>query len=277
MSTTSTIAAAQPSLLDEARPLAARHALITGAGRGIGAAIAHELARLGARLTLTGRTAATLDARQAEIAAAHRVEVRRHVADVADETAIAAAFARAADDLGPVEILVNNAGIAPGAAIQKTDLALWQRVMEVNATGAFLCIREVLPGMRERAFGRIVTVASTAGLVGYRYTAAYCASKHAVVGLTRALALELARTGITVNAVCPGYTETDIVRDAVRNIVAKTGRSEDEALAELTRSNPQGRIVEADEVARVVGWLCLPAAGGITGQAIAVDGGETAG
>jgi NAD(P)-dependent dehydrogenase (short-subunit alcohol dehydrogenase family) len=175
---------------------------------------------------------------------------------------------------GRVDILVNNAGQAESAPLAKTDLALWQRMLAANLTGTFLCTREALPEMAARGAGRVVNVASTAGLVGYAYVAAYCAAKHGVVGLTRAAALECAKTGVTVNAVCPGYTETDIVAAAVANIVAKTGKSEAEARAALVARNPQGRMVQPAEVAAAVLWLCLPAAASVTGQAIAVAGGE---
>ena len=156
----------------------------------------------------------------------------------------------------------------------KTDLALWQRMLDVNLTGAFRCIEAALPGMLNAGYGRIVNVASTAGLVGYGYVSAYCAAKHGIVGLTRSLAIEMAKKNITVNAVCPGYTETDIVKTAVANISAKTGRSDVEVRAELASGNPQGRLVQPIEVANTVLWLCLPGAEAITGQAISVSGGE---
>jgi NAD(P)-dependent dehydrogenase (short-subunit alcohol dehydrogenase family) len=194
--------------------------------------------------------------------------------DVTQESTVQHAFSRAERLFGPVTILVNNAGQAESQPCQKTTLQTWNHMLEVNLTGTFLCTRAALPGMLEAGWGRIINIASTAGLIGYPYVTAYCAAKHGVIGLTRALALELARKNITVNAVCPGYTDTDIVRDAVTNIAARTGRSADEAQAELTRHNPQGRLIQRAEIADTVLWLCQPSSGSITGQAIAVAGGE---
>ncbi len=250
-------------------PLAERHAVVTGAGRGIGLAIAQTLAAAGARVTLMGRDRARLDAAAASVAGSAAVAV-----DVTDEASVKAAFAAACERFGTVDILVNNAGQAESAPFARTDLALFQRMVAVNLTGTFLCSREALAGMLAKGAGRIVNVASTAGLIGYAYVSAYCAAKHGVVGLTRALALETARRGVTVNAVCPGYTETDIVRDAVANIMQKTGKSEAEAREALTARNPQGRMVQPGEVADAVLWLASPGAAAITGQAISVSGGE---
>ena len=196
--------------------------------------------------------------------------------DVADEHAVQAAVHQAQARFGPVNILVNNAGQAHSAPFAKTDAALWQQMLNVNLTGTYHCIQAVLPGMLEAAKsgtpGRIINIASTAGLKGYAYVSAYVAAKHGVVGLTKALALELARKNVTVNAICPGYTETDIVREAVRNIVAKTGKSEAEARQALAASNPQQRLVQPSEVAQSVLWLCAAGSDAINGQAIAVDG-----
>ncbi|MEX8192155.1 SDR family NAD(P)-dependent oxidoreductase [Comamonas guangdongensis] len=247
-----------------------QHALVTGAGQGIGEAIARQLLARGARVTVLGRRAGTLQKLVDEFSGQCRMEL----ADVADESQVKTAFAQAASALGAIDILVNNAGQAQSAPFLKMDAALWQNMLAVNLTGTMLCIQQVLPAMVERGRGRIVNVASTAGLKGYPYVAAYCAAKHGVVGLTRALALELASKGVTVNAVCPGYTETEIVRESIARVVAKTGRTPEQAMAEFVKGNPQGRLVQPQEVADAVLWLCGPGAGAITGQAIAVAGGE---
>ncbi|UDM51596.1 SDR family NAD(P)-dependent oxidoreductase [Cupriavidus sp. MP-37] len=256
--------------------LAGRHALVTGGGRGIGAAIARRLLADGASVTLLGRAAGTLQATVQALRgqAPAGAMVSFVTADIADADSVARAFATATEQAGRVAMLVNNAGQAHSAPFLKTDAALWQRMLDVNLTGTFLCTQAALPAMLEAGWGRIVNVASTAGLIGYGYVSAYCAAKHGVIGLTRALALETAAKGVTINAVCPGYTETDIVRDAVANIVGKTGRTEDQARAELAARNPQRRLVQPEEVADAVAWLCQPSAGAITGQAIPVAGGE---
>ncbi len=259
-----------------------RHALVTGGGSGIGAAIAAALAADGARVTISGRRAAALDAAAKGIASCHVV-----VADVTREADCADMFASAASVHGPVDIVIANAGAAESAPAAKIDAAHWQRMIDVNLTGAFLTARAGLgdlvrpesdrAGDRARdatSLRRLVFVASTAGLKGYPYVAAYCAAKHGVVGLMRALAVELAARGVTVNAVCPGFTETPLLAGAVATIAAKTGRGEDAAKAELARANPQGRLVTPQEVAQTVLWLCQPAAQSIHGQAISISGGE---
>ena len=251
--------------------LSGQHAVVTGGGRGIGAAIAAALAGEDATVSVLGRDAARLAARVESIGADRAQAV---AVDVTDEGSVKSAFAAVRSRFGRIDILVNNAGQAESAPLGKTDLALWQRLLAANLTGTFLCTREALPEMTARGAGRIVNVASTAGLVGYPYVSAYCAAKHGVVGLTRAAALECAKSGVTVNAVCPGYTETEMVGAAVANIVAKTGKSEAEARAALVARNPQARMVQPAEVAAAVLWLCLPASSSVTGQAIAVAGGE---
>lgn len=256
--------------------LQGHHALVTGGGRGIGAAIARRLLEEGASVTLVGRDCTVLDAamQALEPLAVDGAALGAAAADITDADEVAGAFAQAASERGPITVLINNAGQAHSAPFARTDLALWRRMLDVNLTGTFLCTQAALPAMLEQGWGRIVNVASTAGLIGYGYVSAYCAAKHGVIGLTRALALELAPKGITVNAVCPGYTETDIVRDAVANIVGKTGRTEEQARAELAARNPQRRLVQPDEVADAVAWLCRPSASAITGQAVPVAGGE---
>jgi NAD(P)-dependent dehydrogenase (short-subunit alcohol dehydrogenase family) len=238
---------------------AGRHAIVTGGGRGIGAAIVDGLRGAGARVTIMGRS---------------RVDDDGWIeCDVADEHSVKRAFAESEQRHGPATILVNNAGQAEAASFAKTDLALWRRMLDVNLTGTYLCTRAVLPGMRAAQFGRIVNIASVAGLDGMSHASAYCASKHGVVGLTRALAKELAREAISVNAVCPGYTDTGMARAAVANLMTR-GDSEEQARARLGGTNPQGRLLTPEEVARVVVRLCGPGAESVTGQALLVD--ETA-
>lgn len=247
-----------------------RHALVTGGGSGIGAAVALALADAGLNVTVLGRRPEALQA----VTERHPDRMQAITADITDAAQVAAAFAQARERFGPLSILVNNAGQAHSAPFLKTDAALWERMLSVNLTGTVLCTQAALPDMLSAKWGRIVNVASTAALAGYAYVSAYCAAKHAVLGLTRSLALEVARKGVTVNAVCPGYTETEILQTSIANVMAKTGRSAQEARAEFAQGNPQGRIVQPAEVADTVRWLCGEGAASVHGQAIAVCGGE---
>jgi NAD(P)-dependent dehydrogenase (short-subunit alcohol dehydrogenase family) len=246
-----------------------RHVLITGGGTGIGAAIAQALASQGAKLTLVGRKLPPLES------AANSLPLAQAIAcDVTDPTSVNTAFEKAAASFGPIEILVNNAGAAPTAPFHKLTPESWRNVMAVNLDGVFNCTSAVIQNMLKHGWGRIINIASTASLQGYAYVSAYSAAKHGVLGLTRSLALETATKGITVNAVCPGYTDTDIIRNSVAQIMEKTGRSEAEALRNFTDSNPQGRLIQPEEVADTVQWLCSEQARSVTGQAISVSGGE---
>lgn len=259
--------------MSDGRYLDGQLAVVTGGGRGIGAAIADELARLGASVALLGRGMDELEEKAQQILDTYPVRAIAIPCDVADEAAVAEAFASIREAMGDPEILVNNAGQAAGMPFTQTTREVWDRMIAVNLTGTFLCSREVVAGMVRAGTGRIVNIASTAGLKGYSHIAAYCAAKHGVVGLTRALAVETAKQGITVNAVCPGYTDTDMARLAVENLV-RAGRSEEDARKAITRVMPIGRLIRPEEVASAVGWLCAPEAAAVTGQCLGVAGGE---
>ncbi len=245
------------------------HALVTGGGSGIGLAVARALAEGGARLSLVGRDAAKIASAAKAIGDACPIS-----ADVTDEAAIHAAFEAARATHGPIDILISNAGAAPSAPFRDTDLTLWNATLAVNLTGAFLCARAALPHMLQSKWGRIVNVASVAGLKGYAYVSAYCAAKHGLVGLTRALAQETAKHGVTVNAVCPGYVETEIVTESIARLTRKTTLDETTARASLVAFNPQGRMISAREVAAMIAWLCGEDAAAINGAAIPITGGE---
>jgi NAD(P)-dependent dehydrogenase (short-subunit alcohol dehydrogenase family) len=247
-------------------------AVITGGGSGIGLAIAHRFDEMGIVLTLVGRDRGRLDRAIGELA--NPARHRAFACDVGDPDAVAAMFRDLAERQLSPAILVNNAGNAVTASVVDTSQRTWDETLRVNLSGVFHCTREALPALAAMPYARIVNVASTAGLIGYPNVAAYCAAKHGVIGLTRALALEVARTGITVNAVCPGYTETSIVDDAIHGIAKATGRSREEARQMLLRRNPQRRLVAPEEVAATVAWLCLPESRSINGQAISLSGGE---
>lgn len=255
-----------PSSLD------GRHAFVTGGSRGIGEAVAGALLAAGARVTITGRNAEAVAATAERLSA--RGACRGVVMEVTDVASIRSAAEAARAAFGPVTIVVANAGQAESAPLHRTSDELWERLIGVNLTGTFLTIRELLPDLVAAGWGRVITVSSIAGLAGAPYITAYCAAKHGVIGLTRALGLELAKKNITVNAICPGYTETDMLEFAVERIVEKTGRSAAEARADLTKGNPQGRFVTPEEVANAVLWLVSPGSESITAQAIAISGGE---
>jgi NAD(P)-dependent dehydrogenase (short-subunit alcohol dehydrogenase family) len=252
--------------------MGAPHALITGGGSGIGAAIARVLAEQGYAVSLLGRR------RDALVAVAQSLPAASHAfvatADITDEAQVQEAFAQARAANGPVAVLVNSAGQAESAPFMRTSIQLWQRMLDVNLTGTFICTQAALPDMLQAGHGRIVNIASVAAQRGYAYVSAYAAAKHGVLGLTRSLALEVARKGITVNAVCPGYTETAILEQTVAHIAATTGRDADQARQALVASSPQGRLIQPDEVAQAVAWLCSDAAASMTGQAMSIAGGE---
>ncbi|KAB0268488.1 SDR family oxidoreductase [Microvirga brassicacearum] len=246
-----------------------RHAVVTGGGRGIGRAIAKALCEAGATVTIIGRDRATLERAMAEGDARSAA-----AADVTDVAAVRGAIRDVVSRHGPVDFMIANAGGAASVPFLKTDPAIFRQMLDVNLLGVTNVTQAVLGTMTERGFGRIVAVASTAGLKGYSYVTAYCAAKHAVIGLVRALAIETAQTGVTVNAVCPGFTDTDLVAQSIERIMAKTDRSREQALKELVKHNPQERLIDPAEVADAVLWLCSEGARSVTGQAIVVAGGE---
>ncbi|MCV3205928.1 SDR family oxidoreductase [Mesorhizobium sp. YC-39] len=256
--------------MSAAGAIAGRHALVTGGGSGVGRAVALVLAGAGINVTICGRREAAL----AEVARKHD-RIFGIAADVTDEAEMASLYEKAEAARGPFDIVVANAGMSGSAPAHRTSLADWQRTLDVNLTGAFLTVKPALAGMAARKTGRIVFVASTAGLKGYPYVTAYVAAKHGVVGLMRALAAETAKSGVTVNAVCPGFVETEMLEESIRRIIEKTGRSAEEARTSLASTNPQGRFIQPEEVAAAVLWLCGDAARSITGQTISVSGGET--
>ncbi|QPC89199.1 SDR family NAD(P)-dependent oxidoreductase [Mesorhizobium sp. INR15] len=253
-----------------ATAIAGKHALVTGGGSGVGKAIALTLAGAGIDVTICGRREAALT----EVATQNS-RVFGIVADVTDEASMASLYAQAEAARGPIDIVVANAGMAGSSPAHKTSLDDWQRTLDVNLTGAFLTVKPALAGMAARKAGRIVFIASTAGLKGYAYVAPYVAAKHGVVGLMRALATETAKSGVTVNALCPGFVETEMLEESIQRIIEKTGRSVEQARSSLASVNPQGRFIQPQEVAAAVLWLCGDAAASITGQSLSISGGET--
>ncbi|MBB5721504.1 NAD(P)-dependent dehydrogenase (short-subunit alcohol dehydrogenase family) [Loktanella ponticola] len=245
--------------------LKGKTAFVTGGGSGVGAVIALELANAGAKVTICGRRIAPLEA----VAAKHS-NISAVVADITDEVAISTAIATVSPD-----IVIANAGASESAPFVKTELDAFERMMKVNVTGTFLTLREGAKAMKGKPWGRLIAIASTAGLKGYPYVAPYAAAKHGVVGMVKSVALELARKNITVNAICPGFLDTEMTERSIANIVEKTGRSVEAARASLEETNPMHRLVPPEDVAKTVLWLCSDGSDMVTGQSISVSGGET--
>jgi len=249
------------------KALAGKRALVTGGGRGIGAACARGLAAAGAAVVVCGRGRADLET------IANELGGEAFVADLSDRAATDTMIAAMTAKVGRIDILVNNAGVAESASLEKTTDAMWDRILELDATSPFRIARALVPAMIAAGWGRVVNIASNAGVSGYGYTAAYCAAKHAMVGFTRALAIDLARTGVTINALCPGWVETNLAAEAVARIATKTGRSLAEAKQTLEQMSPQRRMIQPEEVAHAAVMLCADAARGIHGQTLVIDGG----
>lgn len=245
-----------------------QHAVVTGGASGIGEAITERLVQAGMRVTIMGRDQERL------LATAKRLAVNSQQVDVSSAEAVESGFAAAVAINGPVNILVNNAGVAESCAFSKMDVDLWNRMLAVNLTGTYLCTKNVVATMSKAGYGRVINIASTAAHKGYAYVSAYCAAKHGVLGLTRSLALEMALKGVTVNAVCPGFTDTPMLERSLQTIIENTGLNRQQALAEIVKNNPQGRLIQPVEVAEAVLWLCHPNSASVTGQSIAVAGGE---
>lgn len=256
------------------RYLDGKHAIVTGGNQGIGAAVATELAMRGANLTIMARSLVSLEEHARTIREEFGKTVTALRCDVTDDASVSSAFDTAVETLGPVDILVNNAGAAESAVFSETSRDMWDRMLAVNLTGTYACTAKVYPSMLAAKSGRIINIASTAGMRGFKTMSAYCASKHGVIGLTRALALEAAKHGITVNAICPGYTDTAIADSGVQNIARALGKTPEEATAMLVKTIPRGKMATTQEVAAAVSWLCSPQAAAVTGISFPVAGGE---
>ena len=250
------------------------HAVVTGGSRGIGAAIVRELAAAGYDLTIMGRNLSALEDYVAELKKESSQSFLPLQVDVTRPSRVATGFKDAETELGSIQVLVNNAGAAISAPFEKTSPEVWSEMLAVNATSVYYCTQAVLPQMKEVGYGRIVNIASTASLTGYPYTTAYTAAKHAVLGLTRSLALEVAKSGITVNAVCPGFTDTELVSGSAKRVSEKTGKTVEQVKEEFAKSNPQGKLIQPAEVASAVVWLCDEKQASINGTSIVISGGE---